>query len=316
MLCSKNVEVRIEFRITLGCIDCCVRIGMIDSLIRPQFKYAFAFAFVCLLLASVSVRAQSGSAQIPEPTGNAVNDFAGIIDSNTKQQLETILINLKRQQAIEFGVVTVKTTGGQEIVDYSVALGRKWGIGPAEGDKQGLLLIIAVDDRKYFTLVSRHLQGELPDGLVGSIQRQYLVPAFKAGDYSKGVLDTARAYIDTLAEKRGFSTASIYPQDSAGQPRSSQPIRSTRNSPPSTASMCCVIIFVLIFIALMSRGRGGSGCLNLLFLGSLFSGGRGGWSSGGWSSGGWSGGGGGSGGGFGGFGGGGDFDGGGAGGSW
>jgi uncharacterized protein len=213
----------------------------------------------------------------------------------------------------------VKTTGGQDIFDYTLAVGRKWGIGPAEGDKQGLLLLIAVDDRKYFTLVSRHLQGELPDSVAGSIQRQYLVPAFRAGDYGKGVTDTIRAYIDTLAEKRGFSTAGIYTQSEASRTRPSQPTRSTGKSPPSSATMCCVIIFVLIIVALMfSRGGGGgSGCLNLLFLSSLFSGGRGGWGGGGsgWSSGGWSGGGG-DGGGFGGFGGGGDFDGGGAGGSW
>lgn len=275
----------------------------------------FLVALACLLLASVSVRAQSG-APVPEPTGNAVNDFANIIEPDTEQRLEQILINLKRQQAIEFGVVTVKTTGGQDIFDYTLAVGRKWKIGPDNDSKEGLLLLIAVDDRKYFTLVSRHLQGELPDGVVGSIQRQNLVPAFKAGDYGKGVMDTIRAYIDTLAEKRGFSTAGIYPQADTTQPRPRQPTRSAGNGPPSTSLMCCVIIFVLIVVALMSRGGGrGSGCLNLLLLGSLFGGRGGGWSSGDWGSG-WGGGGGDSGGGFGGFGGGGDFDGGGAGGSW
>jgi uncharacterized protein len=285
-------------------------------LIQHKSRSVFLAALACLLLASVSVRAQSGGAPIPEPTGNAVNDFANIIDSDTKQRLEQTLINLKRQQNIEFAVVTVKTTGGQEIFDYTLAVGRKWKIGPDNDSKEGLLLLIAVDDRKYFTLVSRHLQGELPDGLVGSIQRQYLVPAFKAGDYGKGVMDTIRAYIDTLAEKRGFSTAGIYTQTDASQPRSQQPARRTGNSPPSSITTCCAIIFILIIIIIVFSGRGGGGCLNMLFLGSLFSGFGSGSSSGGWSSGGWSGGGGDSGGGFGGFGGGGDFDGGGAGGSW
>lgn len=290
---------------------------MIDSLIRDQSKFIFAFALVILILTSASVRAQSDGAQIPTPTGNAVNDFAGIIDSDTERQLETILTNLKREQKIEFGVVTVKTTGGQDIFDYTLAVGRKWGIGPSEGDKEGLLLLIAVDDRKYFTLVSRHLQGELPDGLVGSIQRQNLVPAFRAGDYGKGVMDTIRAYIDTLAEKRGFSTTNIYAQqDASTQPRPRQPTRSTGNNPPSTIATCCIIIFILIIVIIIFSRGGGSGCLNLLLLGSMFSGRGGGWSSGAWSSGGWGGGGGDSGGGFGGFGGGGDFDGGGAGGSW
>jgi uncharacterized protein len=291
---------------------------MINSLIRHKFRLTYALALACLLLAGVSpARAQSSGAAIPEPTGNAVNDFANVIDSGTKQRLETTLINLKREQKMEFGVVTVQTTGGRDIPEYALEIGRKWGIGSSEGDKEGLLLLIAVNDRKYHTLVSRHLQGELPDGRVGSIQRAYLVPALRAGDYGKGVADTIRAYIDTLAEQRGFSTATIYPQgDTASQPRTRQPTRSTRNNPPSTIGTCCAIIFILIVIILIFSGRGGGGCLNMLLLGSLFGGRGGGYSSGGWSSGGWSGGGGGSGGGFGGFGGGGDFDGGGAGGSW
>jgi uncharacterized protein len=273
---------------------------MMYTLIQHKSRLIFFVALACLLLAGVSVRAQSGGANLPEPTGNAVNDFANIIDAETEQRLEQTLINLKREQKIEFAVVTVRTTGGQEIFDYTLAVGRKWGVGPQEGSKEGLLLLVAVDDRKYFTLVSRHLQGELPDGIVGSIQRQNLIPAFRAGDYGKGITDTIRAYIDRVAEQRGFSTDGIYPQQ-ADTGRRTQPARRVGNSPPSSLSTCCVIIFVLIVIVLLFSGRGG-----------------GGWGSGGWSSGGWSGGGGdsGGGGGFGGFGGGGDFDGGGAGGSW
>ena len=297
---------------------------MMKLLIRHKTRaYLFA-ALACLLLACVSVRAQSSNAQIPEPTGNAVNDFAGVIDAATKQRVEQTLVNLKRQQKIEFGVVTVKTTGGQDIFDYSLELGRKWGVGHQEGSREGLLLLIAVDDRKYFTLVSRHLQGELPDGLVGSIQRQNLVPALRSGDYGKGVADTIRAYIDRLAEQRGFTTAGIYPSESASERRTQPTARRTRNTPKSSLSTCCVIIIVLIILVALMSGRGGGGggaggCLNMLLLGSLLnSGSRGGWgdSGGGWGSSGWSGGGGGGGGGFGGFGGGGDFDGGGAGGSW
>ncbi len=293
---------------------------MIDLLIRHKRTFILAAALACMLLAGVSVRAQSSNIQLPEATGNAVNDFAGVIDADTKQRLETTLINLKREQKIEFAVVTIKTTGGLDIFDYALALGRKWGIGPQEGSREGLLLLVAVDDRKYFTLVSRHLQGELTDGVVGSLQRQYLVPAFRQGDYSKGILDTTRAYIDTLAEKRGFSTEGIYAPD---MPRR-QPTRRTQNGEVVTGSTCCVIIIVIIILlVLMSSSRrgggGGSGCLNMLLLGSLLNmGGRGGgWGdSGGWGGGGWGGGSGGDGGGFGGFGGGGDFDGGGAGGSW
>ncbi|MBV9210733.1 MAG: TPM domain-containing protein, partial [Acidobacteria bacterium] len=229
--------------------------------------------------------AQTQDFQIPQPTGNAVNDFAGVIDSGTKARLEQILINLKKEQQIEFGVVTVKTTGGREIFDYGMAIARGWGIGPGSGDKQGLLLLIAVDDRKYQTLTSRHLQGELTDSNVGSIQRQFLIPALREGDYGKALMDTVRAYIDTLAMERGFSTATIYQETSPSTPRQAQPRR--RPSTGGGLSSCVwivIIIFALIFLfGSRGRGGGGSGCLNMLFLGSMLSNmGRGsGWSGGG-----------------------------------
>jgi uncharacterized protein len=295
---------------------------MMMSLITRQFKFVLLalLAYACFLQVGGVARAQTQDFPVPEPTGNAVNDFAGVLDAETKQRLENILINLKREQQIEFAVVTVKTTGGREIFDYALAVARRWGIGPANDEKQGLLLIVAIDDRKYQTLVSRHLQGELTDGTVGSLQRQYLIPAFRAGNYGQGLMDTARAYIDTLAEKRGFSTTSIYQGNESTTRQTPQPSRRRTNTGGGMSGCGLAIIIIIVLVVLFAgRGRrggggfGGSGCLNLLFLGSMLSGGR---SSGGWSSGGFGGSSGGGGGGFGGFGGGGDFDGGGAGGSW
>ncbi len=286
--------------------------------LRGKFFVFAIFALVCFLHSTGVGYAQTPDFQIPEPTGNAVNDFAGVMDATSKQNLENILINLKRSQKIEVAVVTVKTTEGRDIFDYALAIGRRWGVGPANDEKQGLLFLAAIDDRKAYTLVSRHLQGELTDGTVGSIQREYLVPAFRAGNYSEGITNTVRAYIDTVAAKRGFSTTDIY----QGSPRTSQPPPRRQTSRSGGLNVCgiVVIVAVIIIFLLASRGRGGrggSGCLNALFLASLFSNiGRGGGSSGGWGGGDFGGSSGGDGGGFGGFGGGGDFDGGGAGSSW
>lgn len=286
---------------------------------RRTTAFLATIIFACCFQVLGLVRAEAQDFEIPQPTGNAVNDFAGVMDAQSKQQLETILINLKKEQQIEFAVVTIRTTGGRDIFDYALAISRQWGIGPSQDQKQGLLLLVAIDDGRYQTMVSRHLQGELTDGTVGSLQRQYLIPAFRAKRYGEGLLATTRAYIDTLAEKRGFSTAGIYQQTDK---RTSQPPprRANRKSGISTCGTIIIIAIVLL-VLLSSRGRGGgggSGCLNMLLLGSLLnSGGRGGWSSGDWGGGGGFGGSsGGDGGGFGGFGGGGDFDGGGAGGSW
>ena len=275
-------------------------------------------AFACLLLACVSVRAQTTTqAPIPQPNPpTPVVDYANVIDDATEQRLNNLLMNLSenKQANVEFAVVTVRTTGGQDIFDYSLAVMRGWGIGSA--DKGGLLLLIAVDDRKYFTQVSRHLEGDLPDGLVGEIQRRYLVGSLRAGNYTQGIMDTAQAYVATLAEKRGFSIEGM-DQRYAYRP-TERPQRGRSRSNLSGCATIFIIIFILI-ILLSSRGGGrGGGCLNLLLLGSILnSGSRG---SSGWSGGGFGGGGGdwgGGGGGWGGFsGGGGDAGGGGAGGSW
>jgi uncharacterized protein len=278
-------------------------------------------AVLALLAGPFSANGQTAPSPLPPPTGY-VNDYAKVIDKSTKQQLETTLTNLDQQQQIQFSVVTVDTTGGREIFDYSLAVARGWGIGSKDTQKPSLLLLVAIKDRKYFTQVSRHLEGDLPDGLVGQIQRERLVPAFKAGNYGRGLADTINAYITTLAAKRSFSTDTIFP---AGTRRESPDTSGPGGNPLGVVFIVAVVvifiavIFIAIIVAFIRGGRGGprgggGNWLTWLLIGSILnSGGRG---SSGWGGGGFGGSGGGGGGGFGGFGGGGDFGGGGAGGSW
>jgi len=247
-----------------------------------------------------------------------------VIDAGTRQRLESIYLNLKERADIEFAVLAVPTTGDLDIFDYSLAVARGWGIGSKEGEKNGFLLVVAVNDRKYFTQISDHLEADLPDGVVGQIQRERLIPQFKRGDYSRGIFDTIQAYVATLGEKRGFSVEGI---DQSYAYRGTVDRPATRRTGESLSGSCCTFLVILIIIIVLlsaSRrgggGRGGGGILGWLLLNALLSGGggRSGRSSSGWSGGGFGGGGfGGGGGGFGGgFGGGGSFGGGGAGGSW
>src|SRR6266550_5157311 len=186
---------------------------------RIRVLFIFTVAFVLLLSARGSANAQTAQSPLPKPTGY-VNDYAGVIDAATKARLETTLGNLDRQQQIQFSVVTVDTTGGQDIFDYSLAIARGWGIGSKVVQKPSLLLLVAIKDRKYYTQVSRHLEGDLPDGLVGQIQRERLVPAFRAGEYGRGLADTVNAYITTVAARQGFRTDNIFP---AGFPAGTKP---------------------------------------------------------------------------------------------
>jgi uncharacterized protein len=304
-----------------------------------RLRLVFGALALLFLLLPAAVRAQTRpQSPVPLPVPfTPIVDNANVIDAATRERLESIYRNLKERANIEFAVLTVPTTGDQDIFDFSLAVARGWGIGPKDGEKAGLLLVVAIQDRKYFTQVSDHLEGDLPDGLVGIVQRERLVPAFRQQKYSEGILNTIQAYVATLAEKRGFSVEGI---DQSFAYREQQPPQGIeiKDSPRSGWFITCcgglIVLAILIALAIGSRGgpRGGGRR-------------RGGWGGGGWwqaallasllnnagssgrsrdKSSGWGGGfggggfgGGGGGGGFGGgFGGGGSFGGGGAGGSW
>ena len=274
-------------------------------------------ASVWLLSAGAVAKAQTAQSPLPAPTGY-VNDYARVIDDTNKQWMETTLRNLDREQQIQFAVVTIDSTKGTAIFDYSLSVARGWGIGSKETSKPSLLLLVAIADRQYFTHVSRHLEGDLPDGLVGEIQRARLVPAFRAGQYGQGLSDTINEYISEMAAKRGFSTDKVF-ATRVNEP--TPPRTTTGTNSRSSPFIIILIVAVILFVVFRSRGRGGrggyggGGGLNWLLFSLLANSGRSSGSSG-WSSGGFGDSGGSSGGGFGGFGGGGDFGGGGAGGSW
>ncbi|HKU77271.1 MAG TPA: TPM domain-containing protein [Pyrinomonadaceae bacterium] len=292
-------------------------------------KFQFAWASFGLLVLVFSLLAFEVKAQVTPPSPvplpvpfNPIVDNANVIDAQTRARLEQIYRDLKERGNIEYAVLTVPTTGDLDIFDFSLAVARGWGIGPKDGEKASFLLVVAIQDRKYFTQVSRHLEGDLPDGVLGQIQRERLVPQFRQQNYSRGIRDTVEAYVATLGAKRGFSVEGIG-ENQAVRVREQQPQRPSQTSLSSVCGIVVVVIVILLFLSFASRGRGGrgggGGCLQALLWGSLFSnlggGGRSGWGGGGFGGGGFGGGGGG--GGFGGgFGGGGDFGGGGAGGSW
>jgi uncharacterized protein len=285
-----------------------------------------ASACLLLLVFQIVTLGQTGTSPIPLPSPfTPIVDNANVIDAETEARLGTIYLNLKERANIEFAVATIETTGGQDISEYALAVYRGWGIGSKESD--GFLLLLAVQDRKYYTEVGYHLEGDLNDGLVGQIQRQYLVPQLKKGNYSQGVFDTVQTYVATLAANRGFTIEGI---DQRYAAREAPKSRGVRSKSGGLSSSCCTMLVILGVIILVlssmrkgggGRGGGGGGWLNLLLLGSLLnSGSRGSWggSSSGWGGGGFGGGGGGGfgGGGFGGGFGGGSAGGGGAGGGW
>ena len=218
---------------------------------------------LCLIvyLAAAGVFAQDAQnanqnvSPLPAPTG-PVNDYAGVIDEPTKAALNQRLIEFQRTSGVELAVAVVRTTGERPIFDYSLAVYRGWGIGSKGDDNPGALLLVAVDDRKYFTQVSADLEDELPDALVASLQRQYLVPQFRQGNYGKGIADTLEAYIKTYEERSSGSAASPTPVP-APQGR-----RAVEQTPLS--GFCCIVIGIIVLLMILANrggrsGRGGGG---------------------------------------------------------
>jgi tetratricopeptide (TPR) repeat protein len=176
---------------------------------RINRSFASLMALFFLLLAFVPrVCAQETKpTPLPPPSGR-VNDRAGVIEGSVKERLENMLANLKQRGAIEFAVVTVKSTEGQKIYDYSLELAREWKIGAMQSKDRSLLLVISTDNGEFIAQVSRSLRGEMPDGLIGEMGNRMRAP-ISSGNYSEALMTAVQTFITQVAERRGFSVEGI-----------------------------------------------------------------------------------------------------------
>src|SRR5579864_6632694 len=100
-----------------------------------------------------------------KPT-NYVNDFAGVLDPNSVNQLNAMLHDLEQKTGAQVSVVTVKSLEGRTKEDFGNRLFKAWGIGGKKDDR-GVLVLLAPNDRQYWVEVGYGLQPILPDGKVG-----------------------------------------------------------------------------------------------------------------------------------------------------
>lgn len=150
---------------------------------------------ICGLLLFIS---QSALAAITFPalTGRVVDD-AHMLNQTQTQQLEQTLITEEKSSSNQVVVVTVPSTNGIPIADYGYQLGRAWGIGQKQHDN-GVLLIIAKNDKKMRIEVGYGLEGALPDAIAINIINQQIKPAFKAGQFATGIDNGVTAIIAAI----------------------------------------------------------------------------------------------------------------------
>ncbi len=156
---------------------------------------AGALLLALLLVGGVAL-AQLSDPKFPQLTGRVV-DEAGLIKYDDRQALEADLAALEAKSTDQIVVVTVKSLQGYEIEDYAAKLGRAWGIGQ-KGKDNGVLVVVAPNERKVRIEVGRRLEPLLPDGMTGGIIRSSILPAFRRGDFSGGIRAGVRDVKDVL----------------------------------------------------------------------------------------------------------------------
>jgi uncharacterized protein len=282
-----------------------------DHAIRPMRRpisaqtaiRTLALASLCILGLGVPTQGQLPKGFKPK---DYVTDLANVLSESGKAQINALCAEVEQKTGAEIAVITVKSLEGRPIEDYAIDVATKLGVGPKKSNR-GVLIFLAVEDRRYRFEVGYGLEPILPDGKIGAFGRE-AVPYLRERNYDGALLLMTRRVAETIAQDSGttLTPTNIPP-----------PTRARGGGETIPPGIIIGIVFLILFFvigALRSRAapsrysrhrRGG------WWIGPMIGGGWGGGGSGG----GWGGGFGGGGGGFGGFGGG-SFGGGGASGSW
>jgi uncharacterized protein len=252
-------------------------------------KYLFAFALFGVIL----IGCTSSAASLPEFTAPVV-DSIGRVSAEVETQINSELISFQQSGGPQIAVAVIDSTGNATPENYSIDLARTWGIGDKEKDN-GVLLLIALEDRTLRIEVGSGVEGELTDVTAGRIVDSVMLPRLRANDVDGAVRDGARAVMQVWRGENVVLEPTV-------------PSNTITEATPQQSVFGIILFFglILLFVSLAVRGkRNGGGMLGPFGAGTIYGGGfgnhRGGF-----------------GGGFGGFGGGGGggFSGGGAGGSW
>jgi len=224
------------------------------------------------------------AAALPARPDGPVADYANILSASARAELDNLCREVERSGQGVLVVATVSSLEAGSIDQYGEQIATAWGIGH-KGKDDGVLLLIAPNERKVKIEIGYGLEAKLPDGRCGGIIRGYITPAFKRGDMNGGTLAGAHAIADILGGRTPAKVAEEVPD------RTAQTI----------ASLIQLLFFlgipaVMLFVRWLHRNdprwrnRHGSG-LSSIWFGGFSGGGGGGGGFGGFSGGGFGGGG-------------------------
>jgi len=209
--------------------------------VHTAFAGSVAVARVVLLLAvGLLVACVAHAAQDYPALAGRVVDEAEVLSPAERQSLESALAEQERKNGAQVVVVTLRSLRGTSIEDYGYQLGRHWRIG-SEGKDDGVLFIIAPNERKVRIEVGYGLEGVLTDADSRIILERVVLPAFRSGQFGPGILAGTGAILKALAGE---------------EPRAA-PQRSVEQRRDEAFPWGLLILFVLFVCVMLMRRRGG-----------------------------------------------------------
>jgi uncharacterized protein len=230
---------------------------------------------MCACGVLISLPAHRAFGAFPAQPDGYVTDQARVIAPQDRARIEALLAQVERQTSAEIAVVTVSSLDNDDINDAAVRLFHQWGIGK-KGKDDGVLFLIAPNERKMRIEVGYGLESVLTDADAGRIRDESVLPLFRAGDLSRGILSGTLAIVQKIAP------------GTAGNPENGRQPQPLSNGQAVLALLFFILMIVFIirhpFIWLFFGGFGGYGGGGG---GGGFEGFGGGGSGGGGASGGW-----------------------------
>ena len=221
----------------------------------------FSKLLVILLLMSAVIPAVTAKASLPMPT-HYVEDRAGVINASHERSLNGILQELEQKTGAQYIVLTVLTTGGLPIEQFALAHAEKWKLGQ-KGKDNGMLFVLAKNDRKWHFEVGYGLEGFVTDQYCGRIGREVLVPFLKQGNYSEGIYRANLTIVQKIAKESGVALT--------GMPKLA-PISPKRRNVRRGLPCCSILPLLILLFLIFGGGRGGRGMGMWLLLPFMFGG--------------------------------------------
>ena len=150
-------------------------------------------------------------AQEPPELTAPVNDFAAVVDASSEAEMDALIRSLQQASGDVVVVATVKTFQPYaDIREYAVKMFENGGRGIGQrGKDNGLLILLAVDDREVWVEVGYDLEEFITDGFAGETSRQYMAPEFRRGDYGAGLAAGVSRIIERVAQRRNVTLQGV-----------------------------------------------------------------------------------------------------------